>query len=160
MLTSEQFSRACEKKELVSQLLTLSEHSIDDLKRTVGTDSGFQFIGQGHWNQREFNMNAKADANPTNRTYNRSFDWRIVLKPMPATAYDGIQCQYRRCRKMIALRLFKANKRSHPQSVSRFNPFVVRCPHCMRYQLCESRRVQVFEGPPPEPTFRDHPKFL
>jgi hypothetical protein len=102
-------------------------------------------------------VNAKAVALSGNPRYSQP-GLRIVFKPVPPRVYQGIQCQYRRCRKMIALKLVKNEKPDRRQSTAMFDPFVVRCPHCMRYQLCESESVQLFEGPPPEPTFRDHPK--
>src|SRR5215475_1956096 len=105
-------------------------------------------------------MNTRAAPTQWHRTPGETLCPRIIMKVPRLALYQGIKCQYRRCRKMIALKLVRSSKRGKAQSTMRFNPFVVRCPHCMRYQLCKSESVLVFEGPLAGATVHDHPKLV
>jgi hypothetical protein len=104
-------------------------------------------------------MVAKTVLNMVHQIRDGSLSVTTVIKPMPARLYQGIQCHYRRCRKMIALKALESHPQRGPQLVIKFAPFVLRCPHCMRYQLCQSEHVEVFEGPLDNAAFHNHPKL-
>jgi hypothetical protein len=64
----------------------------------------------------------------------------------------AIRCSYSRCHKVIPLDLAMFETEQPDENrVLTFEPFLVRCPHCMRYQLCAVERVERFQILPPVP---------